>query len=82
MIFCDNGTIEINDYVLQIKKADSSVESEDFGDGSGFYEEFLNFYSAITAGEKVISDFEKAYGDLKIIMTMLDSAEKNKIIKT
>ncbi|MFO7447494.1 MAG: Gfo/Idh/MocA family oxidoreductase [Ignavibacteriaceae bacterium] len=81
LIFCKDGTIEINDNVMQVKKTDASVHSEDFGDDSGFYEEFLVFHSAVTGGKNVNSSFEEAYKDLELIMAMLESADKNKIIK-
>jgi len=80
LIFCSNGTIEIKENTLQVKNADSSVDVEDFGTETGFTDEFRNFYTAITTGAKVIGSFDEAYKDFYLIMKLIKSAEKNKVI--
>jgi predicted dehydrogenase len=80
LIFCTNGTIEINENIMQIKNADSSVDVEDFGDERGFIEEFRNFYFAITSGAKVIGTVDEAYKDFELVMKLMKSADKNKVI--
>jgi predicted dehydrogenase len=80
LIFCSNGTIEIKENVLQIKNSDSSVDVEDFGTETGFTDEFRNFYFAITSDAKIIGTFDEAYKDFELVIKLLKSAEKNKVI--
>ncbi len=46
----------------------------------GYYNEFLNFYGAITNGVPVVATPEEAYRDLELIMRALDSAESRSVI--
>jgi predicted dehydrogenase len=80
LIFCSNGTIEIRENTLQVKNADSSVDVEDFGTETGFTDEFRNFYLAITSDAKIISSFDEAYKDFNLVMKLIRSSEKNKVI--
>jgi predicted dehydrogenase len=84
IIFGDKGSIEANRDTLIIKAYSSAnlmgekkEEREEISSGSGFKEEFEDFYSAIREGTKVRSTFEEGYRDLKTIIKALNMSGKN-----
>jgi predicted dehydrogenase len=46
-------------------------------EGSGFVEEFMDFYEAIRNGAKVVSTFQEAYIDMQVMIGAIHSAEGN-----
>jgi|ERR1035437_114408 predicted dehydrogenase len=80
LIFGDQGTIEVNENNIRIKRVDKDDEVIDANDDSGYYLEFTDFYNAVRKGNKVISNFYEGYKDLEVIMSALKSANNGKKI--
>jgi predicted dehydrogenase len=75
------GTIVFEDERLRLLRRGEAEEVYAIPKGdNGYYEEFLNFYQAITAGAPVVATPEEAYRDFEILMRALDSAESRSVI--
>lgn len=75
------GTIIFEDERLRLLRRGEAEEVVPIAKGdNGYYEEFLNFYQAITAGTPVVATPEEAYRDFEILMRALDSAESRSVI--
>ena len=77
LIFGDKGTIEILSSVLLLKKEGKKDKVENLEDQLGFENELNEFYKAVVKGQKVISSFKEAYGDMEVIINAVKAA-KNK----
>ena len=81
IIFGEKGTIEIDENSLSIKKEKGKPRVEKLTEDKGYYEEFKNFYSAITKGETVLYTFADGYKDFEAAVKAIKSAEQNKKMK-
>lgn len=77
VIFGENGTIEIDENKLSIKKKKGKTKVEELTEDFGYYEEFKAFHSSITKGEKVFSSFAEGYKDFEAAVIALKAADKN-----
>lgn len=80
LIFGDQGTIEVNENNIKVKRFDYDDQVIDANDDSGYYQEFTDFYNAIRKGSKVLSTFEEGYKDLEVVLSALKSADTGKRI--
>lgn len=80
LIFGEKGTIIISQNKISIYRDNMKEKTITILSDGGYENEFLNFYNAITTGEKIISTFEEGYNDIKILLNAFKSAERNKII--
>ncbi|MGD9898683.1 MAG: Gfo/Idh/MocA family protein [Calditrichaceae bacterium] len=81
VILGDRGSVITENNRIILKKINHDDLVEETDDGGGYMGEYLNFYEAIRHGELVDSSFEKAYIDLKIILSALKSAENKRRIR-
>jgi len=81
IILGDKGTIIIEDNKLTIKQNSLPDKVEIIEDDGGYMGQFEDFYQAIRNNKDVVSTFEKAYGDLAIIIEAIEAAETDKNIK-
>jgi predicted dehydrogenase len=71
LIFGKKGSIVVEENKITIKENDKKDIQEIAEDDSGYCEEFIDFYNAITKNRKVRSTFEKAVKDLNVILKAL-----------
>lgn len=71
LIFGDKNTIEVSENEIKIENKEVAQCSND----GGYYEEFLDFYNAITKGTIPKSTFSEAYKDLEVIMKSLSNSQ-------
>jgi predicted dehydrogenase len=67
--------VEANKRILVKKQNDTEVE-ETIEEDTSYSNEFEDFYQAIRNGKEVVSSFSKAYEDLYVLLTALDSANQ------
>lgn len=67
--------VEANKRIVVKRHAQPDYE-ETFDEDTSYQEEFEDFYQAIRNGGEVVSSFEKAYGDLQILLTALQTANR------
>ncbi|MBC8181338.1 hypothetical protein H8E88_09445 [candidate division KSB1 bacterium] len=80
IILRDKGAIIIEDNKLTIKH-DGQERIEVIEDDGGYMAQFEDFYQAIRNNKQVVSTFEKAYGDLAIIIEAIESAESGQKVE-
>ena len=82
-IFGDRGTIVIDNDSCNIilAKNGETILSETTDEERGYIGEYDDFFRAIQTGIKVVSSFEEAYQDLKVILSALESSEKGETIR-
>lgn len=66
---------------IMVAASDGTVDTVTYQAGSGFYNELLNFAKALRGHEPVSVPPEMAYGDLKTIQDMLESASTGRVVK-
>jgi len=67
--------VEANKRILVKKQNDTEVEVT-IEEDTSYRNEFEDFYQAIRNGKEVVSSFSKAYEDLYVLLTALDSANQ------
>ena len=67
--------VEANKRILVKKQNDTEIE-ETIEEDTSYRNEFEDFYQAIRNGKEVVSSFSKAYEDLYVLLTALDSANQ------
>ncbi len=67
--------VEANKRIFVKKQNDAGLE-ETFTEDTSYLKEFENFYQAIRNRKEVESSFSKAYEDLHVLLTALDSANQ------
>ena len=77
LIFGKQGSIvvEANKRIFVKKQNDAGLE-ETLTEDTSYRNEFEDFYQAIRNGKEVVSSFSKAYEDLHVLLTALDSANQ------
>ncbi|MCR3923180.1 MAG: Gfo/Idh/MocA family oxidoreductase [Firmicutes bacterium] len=66
--------------VINIAYNDGRSEQIKYEVEQGFYNELLNFYNAFTGLEEISVTPEMEFGDLRVIMCILDSIKEQKVI--
>ncbi len=66
--------------VVNIAYNDGASEKISYQPERGFYNELLNFYNALIGKEEIAVTPEVEYGDIKTILAILESIEKNKAV--
>lgn len=82
-IFGTNGMIYLEERdagVINIAYNDGSSEQLPYEVQKGFYNELLNFYQAFTGSEQISVTPEIEFGDLRVIMCILDSIKEEKVV--
>jgi predicted dehydrogenase len=75
-VFGTQGEIYLEDKgcgFVNLSLKDGSREAIPYTPGEGYYNELLNFYNALTAGEEIVSSPEKELGDIHVIFDILKS---------
>jgi len=72
LVLGDQGSLIIENELILITDQKREILREKVADDNGFYEEFTNFYRAITKGTPVVSTFREGYRDLATILTALE----------
>jgi len=67
--------VEANKRIL-VKKQNGTEVEETIEEDTSYRNEFEDFYQAIRNGKEVVSSFSKAYEDLHVLLTALDSANQ------
>ena len=67
--------VEANKRIF-VKKQNGIELEETFEEETSYRSEFEDFYQAIRNGQEVVSSFSKAYVDLHVLLTALDSANQ------
>ena len=67
--------VEANKRIF-VKKQNGTDLEETFEEDTSYRSEFEDFYQAIRSGKEVVSSFSKAYEDLHVLLTALDSANQ------
>jgi predicted dehydrogenase len=78
------GTIYLEDKysgVINIYYSDGRQETFSYTPQRGYYNEFKNFYNALTSGEEIHVTPTVEFGDTKIIFALLKSAREQRVIK-
>jgi predicted dehydrogenase len=82
LIFGTEGTCVVIDNKITLKRRGNPDKTIDCSDSSGFEEEFLDFYSAVStfgrSNKRVKSTFSEGYKDLFLIIKSLESAKTGK----
>jgi predicted dehydrogenase len=82
-IFGTQGMIYLEERdagVINIAYNDGSSEQVNYEVEKGFYNELLNFYNAFTGLEQISVTPEIEFGDLRVIMCILDSIKKETVV--
>ncbi|MGE5509088.1 MAG: Gfo/Idh/MocA family protein [Chitinophagales bacterium] len=83
-IFCTEGMLFLEERmcgVINVAYNDGRSEQIPYQPQTGYYNELLNFYNAMTGLEPISVPPELEYGDLKTVLLMLKSAEEGRIIQ-
>ena len=75
LILAENGTIILKDNIVTVKTVNDTI-AEKIETDNGYFEEFENFYNAITADEPIVSTFYQAYKDLEVLITAIENANQ------
>lgn len=76
LIFGTEGTIEVRENRISLKRTGNPVRQEAMVDDGGFKAEFMDFFDSIRNHRKPLSPFAEGYRDLHTILAALDAAGK------
>jgi len=77
LILCKNGAIEVTDNKHVVIRDEKGILDEEVLDKDTSYKaEFEDFYEGIRKDKPIISNFERGYRDLEILMTLLQKANR------
>ena len=82
-IFCTQGSIYLSDKLsgcIEVFYNDGKTEKISFTPKEGYYNEFLNFYDALTMNIEIETTPIIEFGDTKLVFDIIDSIEKESII--
>ncbi|GAB6139147.1 Gfo/Idh/MocA family protein [Halanaerobaculum tunisiense] len=83
-IFGQQGMIYLEERqcgVINIAYNDGSTEKIKYKPKQGFYNELLNFYHGLTGQREIASPPEVELGDVKTVLSILESVEEDKVVK-
>jgi predicted dehydrogenase len=72
LIFGTKGTIELCTNKITVKKEDMPDEVFEYNESFGYYEEFTDFYNAITKKKKPFSTFNEGYIDMVVVIDAIN----------
>lgn len=82
-ILCTEGNIYLADKTcgcIEIYHNSGQVEKISYKPKEGYYNEFLNFYNALTNNDKITTTPIIEFGDTKLIFDIISSIEKEAVI--
>lgn len=82
-IFGTQGSIYLADKLcscIEVHYGTGETETISFTPDEGYYNEFLNFYNALTSGEDISTRPITEFGDTKLVFDIIDSIEKDTTI--
>ena len=83
-VYGEDGTLVLMKDRIEVWPVDTKKEMKSFtieNNNSGYYEEWLDFYNAITSGKPLSSTPEDSLVDLQIILKGIESARTDKVIE-
>ena len=83
-IFGTNGEIYLEDKqcgYVNVSYNHGYHDAIPYAPNEGYYHELSNFYEAVRNNAEIVSTPEKELGDIEVISSILESAEKQKLVK-
>lgn len=82
-LYGTEAVMAVRGNTIQVFRPDDTVETYRIEQrDAGYYNEFLNFYEAVTAGAPVVGTVNQSYRNMDIILRGLKSAERGQVIAT
>jgi predicted dehydrogenase len=79
-IYGTEGVLVSSGRTLRIYPNNGQAEEHTFKTDGGYYNQFVNFYDAITYDEPIVGTIEQSFANLLIVMQALDSAESRRVV--